>query len=163
VEDKNITIRANEAIDRLVKRGFLLLGGILHQYMHARYLNIATNNDFRRQLLKKFLLDFVIMNMVVFALSFLASLYGRDLTETFVLALFFGSGFALILGGLFGFFFSSASFWGIVEFFRRSGAKEEKEKPKKTEKSKPKISSGQRFVILGTVLLIESLLLSFLL
>lgn len=131
--------------------------------MHARYLNIATNNDFRRQLLKKFLLDFVIMNMVVFALSFLASLYGRDLTETFVLALFFGSGFALILGGLFGFFFSSASFWGIVEFFRRSGAKEEKEKPKKTEKSKPKISSGQRFVILGTVLLIESLLLSFLL
>jgi len=101
------------------------------------------------------------MNMAVFALSFLVSLYGKDLTETFVLALFFGSGFALILGGLFGFFFSSASFWGIVEFFRRSGAKEEK--PKKTEKSKPKISSGQRFVILGVLLLIESLLLSFLL
>ena len=103
------------------------------------------------------------MNVVVFAISFLASLYGNSLQEAFVLILFFGSGFILILGGLFGFFFSSASFWSIVEFFRRSSTKEKKEMPRKTEKTKPKISSGQRFVILGVLLLTESLLASFLL
>ena len=112
-------------------------------------------------MLKKLFVDFAVMNVAVLALSFLASLYGYSLEDAFVSALFFGSGFALILGGLFGFFLSSASFWSLVDFFRkRSDAKESKEIPKEMQK-KPKISSGQRFVILGVLLLAESLLLSF--
>ena len=113
--------------------------------------------------MKKFLKDFAAMNVAVFAISVLASFFGYILQEAFVLILFFGSGFALILGGLFGFFLSSASFWSFVDFFRRSSTGEVKEAPKKAEKAKPKISSGQRFVVLGVLLLTESLLASFLL
>jgi len=108
-------------------------------------------------------MDLAAMNVAVFVVSVLASLYGYILQEAFVLILFFGSGFALILWGVSGFFLSSASFWSLVEFLRKRRTKEDKETPEKTEKTKPKMSSGQRFVMIGVMLLVESLLLSLLL
>ncbi|MEM3068918.1 MAG: hypothetical protein QXH58_03300, partial [Nitrososphaerales archaeon] len=61
--------------------------------------------------MKKYLMDFAIMNLIIFIISFLVYLAGGFLLETLVVLLFIMSGLILILGGLFGFLLSGVLFW----------------------------------------------------
>ena len=114
--------------------------------------------------LKRYAIDFLTMNLVTLVISSLLYLAGRDIVGTFVVALFVESAFVLILGGVFGFILSSASFYAIGRLLGRKGSEKDKQEvgPQK-EVTKEQIATGKRFVILGMALLAESILIALML
>jgi hypothetical protein len=100
-------------------------------------------------------MDFAIMNLIIFVISFLVYLAGGLLLETLIVLFFIISGLILILGGLFGFLLSGVLFWAYRKlFYGKEVTDDQKERAKEGRKT------GDRLIILGAALLTESILLS---
>jgi len=108
--------------------------------------------------LRILLADFVILNGIAIAISALGSFLGWGLFNTFVLTIFLLSGIVLIFGGYLGFFVSSVAYGKLFALLRLK--REDKgEEQKKEAKEKPE-KRGLRMVVLGTMLFVESLVLT---
>lgn len=102
--------------------------------------------------------DFIVLNLISLVVSVVGVFLGRDLFYTFVLVTFLLSGIVLIFGGYLGFFVSSISYNKLFAYLRlRREGKEEVQK--KETKEKPE-KRGLRTVVLGVLLLVESLVLT---
>jgi hypothetical protein len=113
--------------------------------------------------LKRYLIDFLAMNLVTLAISFLLYFTGREIVGTFIVCLFLESAFVLILGGVFGSLMSSASYYALEKFFGGRGSKGKEEDVPQKEAAKKNVATGKRFVILGIALLVESILIALML
>jgi len=71
-------------------------------------------------MLKRYIMDFTIINLTTFLISVIIYIYGRDFANTFMVLLFLESAVALTVGGIYGSIISSASFHGLDRLFRRS-------------------------------------------
>ncbi|MBC7127672.1 MAG: hypothetical protein ABC585_01215 [Candidatus Methanosuratincola petrocarbonis] len=104
--------------------------------------------------------DFIVLNLISLVVSIVGAFLDRDPLYTFVLVTFLLSGIVLIFGGYLGFFVSSISYNKLFAYLRlRKGGKEEVQR--KEVKEKPE-KRGLRTVVLGALLLVESLVLTLL-
>lgn len=107
-------------------------------------------------MLKRYIMDFAVTNVVTLAISFLGYFAGNKLIDTYLLILFLEGGLLLIFGGLSGFVLSSVLFWAFGRYFRAR-----KTSPNLKDETEEKQSAkGKRFIILGAALLTESILLA---
>ncbi|MEM3620962.1 MAG: hypothetical protein QXU33_00035 [Candidatus Methanomethyliaceae archaeon] len=123
--------------------------------------------------MKKYVVDFCIMNVATFLVSVIIYILGKNFLDAFMLLLLIESAVALIIGGVYGSIVSSASFHGIERYFKRESGKlrvqlpamqrdqEEKERKNEIERTKREVRMGKRFVVLGAALLLESILIAF--
>ena len=107
--------------------------------------------------------DLVIFNVFSLLTALALFFFGRTLIDGIFISLLFFCALLLISGGAIGFLFSSVSFERIQKFFRgRKEEKQEQEK-KKTEKKEQRLEQlnvGKRIILIGLILLGESLLIS---
>lgn len=111
------------------------------------------------------ILDFVFSNLVALSIAFVISFLGRGFLESFILLTFLISGIYLILGGILGFFISSALYQSptfqkaLAKLFRRQSEPREHPRAKATVQEKP-TKRGARFVIVGIALFLETILIA---
>jgi len=109
--------------------------------------------------LRAHLADLAIMNAMALAVTAIAYFVGYQFLYTFVFVLFFMSGVTLIIGGFAGFMVSSATYYAFSKLLKRH-------EPDSTDANKEGVvkikqsNQGGRIVILGTVILVESIVLA---
>jgi len=113
--------------------------------------------------LRMHLADLAIMNAIALAVTAIAYLVGYRFLYTFVFVLFFMSGVTLIIGGFAGFMVSSATYYAFSRLLKKRGdetANRHKGDGKKEVVEIKQSTQGGRIVILGAVILIESILMA---
>ncbi|OGD45906.1 hypothetical protein A3K70_00470 [Candidatus Bathyarchaeota archaeon RBG_16_48_13] len=106
--------------------------------------------------LKRYIVDFVIMNTAAAAITLLAYFSGAKLLDTFVFVLFVESGLVFVFAGLFGFVFTQSLLLAFRRIFRKIETGEEEWKAQTKEKH----AIGNRLILLGGILMTETLLLA---
>ncbi len=101
------------------------------------------------------------MNLANFLVSVIAYFLGKEFLNVFMLLLMVESAFILIIGGVYGSLISSASFHGLDRYLRRKETERTQEEKNERETVKREVKMGKRFVILGAVLFLESILIAF--
>jgi hypothetical protein len=112
--------------------------------------------------------DLALANVAAFALAVLFFALGWSLISAISISLLACCAVLLVFGGALGFFLSGASFDWISKLFRRPQQREEeseveKRRPKimtEKEERKEQINAGKRLIIIGFILLGESLMVS---
>lgn len=126
-----------------------------------------------RESLSTLLKDFVVLNAVIGVIAIFLALFGLDLLNVFLIILLLFSAFLLLIGGATGFLLSAVSYeslrrilGGITKRITRAGnggVEAEKTKEEREKEVKKSMMTGKRLVILGGLLLLESLLISLIL
>ena len=106
--------------------------------------------------MKRYIVDFVIMNTVAAAITLLAYFSGAKFLDTFVFVLFVESGLVFVFAGLFGFVFTQSLLFAFRKIFRKIEAGVEEWKAQTREQH----ATGNRLIILGGALMTETLLLA---
>lgn len=110
--------------------------------------------------------DLVITNSIAFIITILLHFTGWKLINAFTTSLLILSALALILGGVFGSLISSVSFHGLDKLLRRRHSEEEKAElviQRDAASLKEQVKTGKRFVVIGAIILAESIILGFIL
>ncbi|HRR53877.1 MAG TPA: hypothetical protein P5290_00860 [Candidatus Methanomethylicus sp.] len=113
--------------------------------------------------LRTHLADLAIMNAMALAVTAIAYFVGYQFIYTFVFVLFFMSGLMLLAGGFAGFMVSSATYHAFSRLLKKRGdeaADRHNGDGKKETVEIKQSNQGGRIVILGAVMLIESILLA---
>lgn len=105
-----------------------------------------------RGLLKVFIIGFIIVNIITIILSYLLPM-GKGFTNTYALILFIEGAIVLVLGGLLG------TFLGKIMFLPFGYAKK-RDTTGRDESDEKRTYTGVSLLFLGTVLLVESILLA---
>ena len=104
--------------------------------------------------LRTHLTDLAIMNAIALVPAIIAYSSGYQFLHVFVFVLFFMSGLTLIIGGFAGFIVSSATYYAFSKLLKR-------ESNSTVANIEIKQSNqGGRIVMLGTVILVESIVLA---
>jgi len=103
--------------------------------------------------LKTLTIGFVAVNVITFALAYLFPV-GKGLVDTFSLILFFESAMIMVFGGLLG------TFLGRIIFYTPFGYFKARDTTGKDESDEKRTDAGIPLVVLGIILIAESVLLA---